>query len=252
MIRYLKQHYDSIMTYLSWIKPYYDAIQKLQMNNKLRSNVEVVTAFESSMIEVEFLATKSDANKYKPVLIVSFLYRTMPRLSFMEEGQRGPIHVGRLELNLRGYVWTDEEIDKFLRVKREENFQMISSFDNSIKESLDALGDDLQNYLDEIQKEKDEKKEDSKKREKEKNKKNPVLEFLGPFGNVFLGFGELFSALIPVKKNNDNSIKDIFSNKKEEDKKKDEDKKKSVSKSVDVALSKTYDIFKKSHGMLSW
>ncbi len=247
-LRYLKQHYDTIHLYISWVKPYLDTIRRLQMNNKLRNSVEVVSAFESSMLELEFIATRSDAKKYKPVIVVNFTYRTRPSMSFSQEYQRGPLHLGRVEFSLRGYVWTDKEIQKFLSVRRKEQFELIGSFDKNIQETIDALGEDLEKYLQELEEEKNKKQGNNKD-----EKSNEKISYTDPFTSVFEGFKELFSGLKPsFLKVDKSSFTDLFNNKKEMEALKEKNAKKSASKTLDVALCKSYEIFKKSHRMLAW
>ncbi|MDN5327746.1 MAG: hypothetical protein PWP03_384 [Candidatus Woesearchaeota archaeon] len=255
-LRYLKQHYDTIQLYLSWVKPYIDTIRQLQMNNKLKNDVEVVSAFESAIMELEFIATKSDIyykvksgnKKYLPVVIVNLTYRTRPSMSFSQEYQRGPIHVGRVEISLRGYVWTNKELEKFLKVRRMEQFELISSYDADIKSTLEALGDDLEKYLEELEQEKKSKNESN-----EEKKEEEKIKYTDPFVSLFDGFKELFSSLIPKMPKIDKSKAfDWFNNPEEIKKLKDKDEKKSASKAVDVALCKSYEVFKKSHRMLAW
>ncbi len=250
-LRYLKQHHDTIQLYISWVKPYIDTIRRLQINNKLRNNVELVSAFESSMMELEFIATKSDASKkYKPVIVVNFTYRTRPSMSFSQEYQRGPIHLGRVEFTLRGYVWTEEEIEKFLSVRRKEQLDLVSSFDQNIKETTEALGEDLEKYLKELEEEKNNKNNET---DNSKDKENQKITYTDPFSGIFGGFKELFSALIPkTPRIQTKSISDWFNNKAEMEKLKDKNEKKSAAKAVDIALCKSYEVFKKSHRMLAW
>jgi hypothetical protein len=54
-IKYLRQHYDTIRLYMSWVKPYLRNVKKLQMYEKNESNPHIITAFESQIIELELL-----------------------------------------------------------------------------------------------------------------------------------------------------------------------------------------------------
>ncbi|HDP73467.1 MAG TPA: hypothetical protein ENN46_00715 [Candidatus Woesearchaeota archaeon] len=248
-IKYLKQYYDAINLYISWIKPYLDNIRGLHMNNKLKGHVEVVSGFESSMMEMEFLATKSNAKTFKPIIIVNFSYRTRPNMNFSNEYNRGPTHVGRAEFTMRGYVWNDEQIEKFLKVRRKEQLEMVGSYDASVKEVLESLGDDLSKYLAEFE---EEKNKDNKKDEerKEKPKGKGMFE---PILSVFSGMKEIFGPLFPeTDKPIHKSLIDTFTQKETMEKFQNENEIKKAFGTVDVAICKSYEVFKKAHGMLAW
>ena len=69
------------------------------MSERHLESADIVTAFETSRIDLEFLSYKPASGKYRPVILASFSYRTMPQMSFMAEGyQKGPIHVGQVEV----------------------------------------------------------------------------------------------------------------------------------------------------------
>ncbi len=248
-IKYLKQYHDAINLYISWIKPYLDNIRGLHMSNKLKGHIEVVSGFESSMMEMEFLATKSDAGNFKPIIIVNFSYRTRPNMNFSNEYNRGPTHLGRMEFTMRGYVWNNDQIEKFLKVRRKEQLEMVGSYDASVKEVLESLGDDLTKYLAEFDEDKKkEKAEEQKKEEKPKGKG-----MLEPISAVFSGMKEIFGPLFPeTDKPVHKSLIDTFTQKEAMQKFKDQNSIKKAYGTVDVAICKSYEIFKKAHGMLAW
>ncbi len=157
-IKYLRQHYDIIKMYMNWVRPYLRNIQRLTMDEKWVKSPHLISAFEGSIIEIEFLAKRFPFNekegkyfkKVFGVIIAHFIYRTRPHMSFQQEGyQRGPGHFGRIVMELRSYAWTQEEIDLYKQLKVQEDFELMKSISASVEAAYTALGDDLQNYLEE-------------------------------------------------------------------------------------------------------
>ncbi|MBW2978244.1 hypothetical protein KY331_05340 [Candidatus Woesearchaeota archaeon] len=157
-LKYLRQHYDIIKMYMTWVRPYLRHIRRLTLDEDKVLTPEMVSAFEGSMIEVEFLAHKlpvNDKNQvqnkvYHSCILAHFLYRTRPSMSYQQEGyQRGPIHVGKLEIDLRAYVWKKDKIDKYVEMKKQEDFELMKSISGSVKAAMTALGGELEKYLEE-------------------------------------------------------------------------------------------------------
>jgi len=150
-LKYLRQHYEIIKMYMAWVKPYLKNIQRLHMDQSKMETPDLLVAFETSMIEVELLARRpykvslgKDTKNINAVLLIHFLFRTRPEMSYQQEGyQRGPIHVGRVQMNFRAYTWTDEEIEAYKKYREREDFKLIELVDASVKAAMDALGDEL-------------------------------------------------------------------------------------------------------------
>lgn len=152
-LKYLNQHYEVIKMYMTWIKPYLRHIRRLTLDEEKVLTPEIVSAFEGSMVEVEMLATKPTAKFHHACIIAHFMFRTRPSMSFQQEGyQRGPIHVGQMELNLRAYSWKIEEIEKYKEFKKKEDFELMKSISESVKAAMESLGKELENYLAEAEK----------------------------------------------------------------------------------------------------
>lgn len=235
-LKYLWQHWEVIQLYMSWIKPNLRHIKKLSMNQGQMDSVELVTAFETSMTEIEILLAKPSQHKYKPVVVATFTYRTRPSLSYQTEGyQRGPIHVGRVIFNLRAYGWTDKEIEAYKELRRGEELELLGMVDGSVQAAMEALGEELQKYLREAQG----KEEEPKKEETLIKVKGPSA--AEPFSSVFLGLWEIFTLLIPVKE---------FRRPKRD--REDPGARGEAGKSAAGAIWQAFKNYKKSHGMLSW
>lgn len=247
-IQYLRQHYDIIKMYMNWVRPYLRHIKRLHMDQKKLSSPDLIAAFEGSMVEIEFLAkkfsldpkTNEQNKKFYAVMIAHFLYRTRPSMSFQEEGyQRGPLHVGKLELNLRSYVWTKEQCELYKQLKDREDLELLESISGSVKAAMEALGDELDKYL----KEAGEgylpefEKGGEKKEVKKVPKRGSLLE---PFIAPFISVG-------PKRSSVEKSRKKSGAEKSVEDK-----EKKRATTEVKSVSWECYKNFKKAHGFLAW
>ena len=249
-LKYLRQHYDTIKLYMGWIRPYLRNIQRLQMSEKLvrRDMADLISAFEGALVEIETLMYKTGSSRWKPVILIYMYYRTRPSLSYVQEGyQRGPMHTGRFDMILRGYVWNDDQITNYVNMREQEDLLLLGSVDESIKESLDSLGDELKDYLEES----GEKFQETGKAEEHGKKKNEVAETLKgaaePFTGVLSGVKEILSPLTGglsfFAKENDSGAGDPIK----------EDLELSAARStLKKAIYTAYKNYKKMHGMMTW
>ncbi len=201
-LKYLRQHYDIIRMYMAWVKPYLKNIARMHPKD-MSEHPMLVKAFEFAKVEVELLAKKMpmllrideapEQNKtVYSVIVAYFSYTTRPQMSFSQDGvNRGPIHAGYMEVFLRAYAWTQEEIDMYLKMREKEDMELFGVIDDSLRAAMDALGDDLEKYLEEagetLQKDKP-----APEITKPRVRTGSIFE---PFLSVFRGFGELFGAL---------------------------------------------------------
>ncbi|MBI4141560.1 hypothetical protein HY484_01390 [Candidatus Woesearchaeota archaeon] len=150
-IDYLRQHFTTIKMYMTWVKPYLKHIHKLTGSVEKLSRPELVSAFESNMVELEILGQKIPENnkEYYTCILLNFEYRSRPALSYAQEGgyHRGPIHVGETKITWRSYSWTQKQIDNYLKMKDLEDLELLSSIDQSLKDAMDSMGTDLMKYL---------------------------------------------------------------------------------------------------------
>ena len=145
-LKFLRQHYEVIRMYIHWIKPYLRNIQRLQLDQSKTETPDLLVAFESSMIEVELLARKKSGN-INQCLLLNYLFRTRPEMNYNQEYNRGPLHLGRVEIDFRVYVWTDEEVENYKKMREQEDFQLLGIIDGSVKAAMESLGDELMRYL---------------------------------------------------------------------------------------------------------
>jgi len=236
-LKYLRQHFEIIRMYMIWVKPYLKNIQRMQLDQSKTDTPDLIAAFESSMIEIETLAIKP-SGPVNQCILMHYLFRTRPEMSYSQEYQRGPLHLGRIEIDFRAYAWTDKEIENYKKMKEHEDFQLLGIIDGSVKAALEALGDELMRYLKEAGEEFEEKKE-TKKAHKQ----------AGPFLSIFEGFAELFSSFKEKKE-----LKQAKAKKKttQTDVMKLAIARGSAEASVKKVMWTTYHHFKKQHAMLNW
>ena len=149
-VKYLRQHFEVIKMYMDWVKPYLKNINRLKLKGEKADTPDLIAAFEGSLVEIEVLAKWiPEGNKeYYGVVIIHFDYRTRPSLNYSAEGyQRGPVHVGETRLIWRLYLWNDKDIEQYKALRAQEDLELLSSIDGSVKAAMEALGDDLRNYL---------------------------------------------------------------------------------------------------------
>jgi len=166
---------------MAWVKPYLRNIQRLQLDQSKTETADLLVAFESSMIEVEILARKP--GKVNECVLIHYLFRTRPEMSYSQEFQRGPIHLGRVEIDFRAYGWTEKEIENYKKMREQEDFQLLGVIDASVKAAMESLGDELMRYLEEAG------EEFGAKAEK---KEAPKQSMLSPYTSVFKGFADMF------------------------------------------------------------
>ncbi len=199
-LKYLRQHFDIIKMYMHWVKPYLRNIKRLQMINQTQS-VDLIAAFEGSLVEIEILAKKLPSNmRYGrqiisnkhvyAVILMHISYRSTPQMSYQQEYQRGPLHIGKTDMTLRAYAWQQKEIDQYMKMKQKEDLDLLSLVDGSVKAALEALGDELERYLKEAG---DEQPFSGKKKEDKKIEK--ASSAADPFISVVRGFGEIIKPL---------------------------------------------------------
>lgn len=199
-LKYLRQHWDVIDMYMAWVKPYLRHIARLQMNDDRLDEPDLIGAFEQSYIETEVLfsrPTQKSRSKFE-VAILTIDFRTRPQMNYSQEySHRGPLHTGRAEIYLRGYIWHKDTIKQYMRYRREEDLYMLGVIDKSVQNAMEALGDELEQYLAEAGEPKYKEKIEKQRKKEEAFAKsggpNPLTGIFEPFTGLFSGFGEMFS-----------------------------------------------------------
>ncbi len=150
-LAYLRQHFDIIKMYVNWVKPYLRHVARLHMKEKNMSAPDLISAFEGSMLDIEVMArkrVKGERHEMNSCILAAFSYRTRPEMKVVQEGyQRGPVHIGRFEMNLRLYAWTDEEVERYKRMKEQELKYLMMEVSGSVEKAMVPLGEELDRYL---------------------------------------------------------------------------------------------------------
>jgi hypothetical protein len=236
-LKYMRQHYDVIQMYLSWVRPYLRNIARLQsesMEEIKLTSADLISAFEGSLLEVEILVRKmAEGNKeYYSCILATFNMRTKPEMSFHQEGYRhqGPVHMGKVECIMRCYAWNDKDVQNYKNLRNAEDFEMIGKIDRSVREAMQGLGEELQKYLEEAGEELM-LQEKEKKEAKAKPQRSIIEKTLGSFITI--------------------NPKSTKPKKKKDDFKIDKEKSNAL-KAAKYVLWMTYKNYKKAHGFLAW
>ena len=225
-LQYLRQHYEIIKMYMTWVKPYLRHVQRLTMMKGFQSHPEIVSAFESSLIDVEIMGVRK-WKTYNTVIISTFNFHTHPGLKFVQEGyQRGPIHVGKMVVTFRGYVWTEEQIQNYIKYKDAEDFELLKTVSGAVQAAMDALGDELLKYLEEAG--------------STEHAEPAHAEKTTTFNRMFMG---ILGPKKPDKHSEKHKKEDKFEMKQDEN---------NVRENMKIRLWLLFKNFKKGHGMMQW
>jgi len=244
-IKYLRQHYLTIKTYISWVKPYLKHIKRLTMNEEQMDSPELIGSFETSATEIEVLAYKPNkGNALNSCVLMTFKFNTRPVMQYRQEYQQGPVHIGRGEMTLRSYAWSDEQIEMYRKMRDAEDRELLGLADDQLKSAMDMLGDDLEKYLNEAEKSLEGKEDEEGGAPKQKEKLTKLGSdetVFGPFVSLIKGFGDIGKAFVPVS-----------ALKKDKKPSKPDAKPSPALKSANTAMWMVYNNYKKAHGLLSW
>jgi len=239
-LQYFRQHYDIIRMYIDWVKPYLRNVRRLGMDYARMDSADLVSSFEGSVIEIEVLARKKkpEWGQYQGCVLLHLLYRVRPHMNFQAEGyQRGPVHVGKVELTMRSYAWDGDTVERYKQMRRAEDLELVSTLDESLKVAMDSLGEELKKYLKEAG-------EEIFLREDAAKKKT------APSGNVFEPFvalggavGEMFGAFSP---------KGFFTSGGKANAVKVSSQKKQAMKEAETIMFKVFKNYRKAHKMVTW
>ena len=235
-LKSLKQHYNVIKLYTSWLKPYMTTLKALQMNGKPDS-YKLVGSFESSQLELELLIVLKKGKKWNSCVMVRMDYSTRPDLHYTgQQGQRQPVHVGKVAISIEPYVATQAEIDWYRNYTDKEVLKYVSGESVDLAQSIDdilgSLGGDVEDYIYEA--------EHGKKKGEDDEGKKPAPGLTDPFKGIL----DSFKMMLPKKSDSPVKISRAQAEKEMGEKKK-------MAGSVKVLAWITYDVFKKQNGMFT-
>ncbi len=233
-LKYLYQHWQTIRAYSKWIKPYLLNIKRLSMNQKHLEKPDIVSAFETSLVELEILARKPTGNGGNSCILVNFLYTTSPEMNYhtRDYASKGPIHRGKVIVTIRAYAWTDEQIKEYKKYRDLEDIELLGLADDKLESAIDMLGDTFKKYIAELEPEEN---KDKKSEDKNQNTKKPKQDSLL---SMFLGPLLFFKEFLPETKAKPKS--------------KPAPNLKGASKGAAATAWVAFKIYKKAHGMFTW
>jgi hypothetical protein len=265
--RMIYQHWQNMKTYLNWIKPYLKNIKSLSSNADLNDAYGIISSFQGSMSEVEVLIQKpmlqldhpEDSKKkvtVSTVLIIHIIHQTSSTDKPPEGYSNRVPMLGRSDVNVRTYGWTNEQIDKYKGLKTKEDIDLLQTIDHNLKDDGELLGDDLKQIIQEVEEEMglhkpaDEQNPETKtytdlKKAHAEEIKRFRKEIGGPFTSLFKGVKEVTWDI-------------AFGEAKRTDRKaaahSDEVKKaqKSAAKYGNLVAWQVVKNYKKSHRLVSW
>ncbi|MBI2670480.1 hypothetical protein HYX18_00670 [Candidatus Woesearchaeota archaeon] len=242
-LQYLKTQVDSLKLYTKWARPYLRAAQQLRM--KEFNSPDLVAAFDNMIMELRLFGKKEVkpmsvyeeyqrikfGKKYYACIEINFKFRTIPQALRTQQGSQY-VHTGTTEMTFKAFTFSDDELNE---LEAQELYEDMDLVEQLTSVSLKALQEDIKEFLNE--------KKEEKKEEKKKPlfavPKIPVLSALKGFWdalkNINKGLMEFFKLQGPEK----------YTYETKQVKKKAEE---TALKNVFVV----YDVYKKTHGMLSW
>jgi len=174
-------------------------------------NPNIVQAFESQIIELETLFVRDDFGYDKKksqygssghtaaVVSMHIFFRIKPELSFhaYEYQNKGPIHTGMCDITMRSYAWGKDKIKNYVNYRNDDEIDLMTSIDESVANGMEALGDELKNYLRETDPDMvfpgDKRKEEHASHHKKEIWYPDVLD---PFVSIFKGFGDIAKGFV--------------------------------------------------------
>jgi hypothetical protein len=251
MLSYLKQHYNTIKMYMQWVKPYMKTAQRLKLNMSFQDSADLIVAIEQTMMEIELLAVGKASGPYHSVINLVFGFRATPETEFSQKYQAPTTKFsGRVEITFNARVMTSDQLMAYKIVKDQEDMGLLGDLSESVKEAMDAIGDDMKVFLKEAEGNlsyEEAKKELNAEKEAKVSvpEKRPWYQPIEPFAYVIIGFKDLIEIFVKLP-----SLKG-----KPEKLPKRYEVEKNLAAACDSAVSSSfllYNLYKKAHRMIAW
>lgn len=254
---YLKSQIDSLKLYTKWARPYLKAAQQLGMKDF--NSPHLVQAFNNLVMELTLFGKKEIkpesvnekfsrlkfASKYYSCIEVNFQFKSVPQVYRGREASQY-VHGGLAEIFIKPYVFSEDELKILESQELYEDMDLVESLTNV---SLKELQNDLDKYL------KPESKEDMiyikvqdeqgtiryVEKPKQKKKKStfewPLKDIDKKTKERFKPFGVMMREIFGIKERDSFAVERV----------KDEAKTRALGNAL-----LAYDIYKKTHGMITW
>jgi Ni,Fe-hydrogenase maturation factor len=245
-IKYLRNQVNSVKLYSRWLKPYLKSMSQLE--RRANPTAALVTAFNTTLLELTLIGkseykpeddVKEDilpkvfervkVRKYLPIVIVEFKFRGVPQ----KVGQ-GYSYGGRTEMTFTSYALNEDEL-KVLKeeIEKDDLGDLMELIEGTTTESLEALQEDIDEFLKEAGEKEQKKREKKERREQDVNPFTALFEFLIPAKKEKKEEADLSKGIKP-----DNSYEKIIR-----------------SQAIVSARKKcftVFDVYKKAHSMQSY
>ncbi|MBW3010725.1 hypothetical protein KY326_00715 [Candidatus Woesearchaeota archaeon] len=259
MLAYLKQYYNNIMLQIQWMKPYLQMSKRMNMRMDIKETPDILAAIEQTAMEIELLIKIGKSGNHNTVVVLNLYFRTSPETEFSQKYQAPTTKfMGRTEISLKSYALSDAQVKAYEMNSKLEDYELLDQIGGDIKDSLESFGDELKIYLAQANKVATQSSEDAVKEAKSKMaagasaqagtkvvEKQPWWKPIEPFVMVPKGFIDIIGIFITFPK---------FSKSKEK-----KPTKAVLDKQLDDAKTGAtgtawlmYNLFKKSHRMISW
>jgi len=224
--------------YAGWAKPYLRAAQKLKM--KEFNIPDIVNSFSNIEIKLNLVGNSQPLSppqlhptykdiklkhQYHAVLVTDMDFRGVPS-AVTTQGGKQYVHGGRAEIKFKSYAFDEIELSA---IEARELYEDMNLVDEWVGVSLEELDKEIQAYL------------TPAKEEKKEEKKEFNIEW--PFKGTFEGFKHILSPLqdLAEKLVKTSPPTEII----------ESDVKAHAAETSKTLLFVLYNIYKKSHGMLS-
>lgn len=241
-LHYLKSQLDSLKLYTKWSRPYLRAAQQLKM--KEFNSPDLIGTFDNMVMELklfgkrevkpgsiyeEYSKIKLD-DKYYACVEVNFKFRSIPQALRTQQGNQY-VNSGNTEMTFKSYVFTAKELKEVEAQELYEDMDVVESLTNL---SLKDLEKDIDEFLNPV---KEEKKEEKKKAAKKYE--SPIWGAIKGFSDSAVSVNRGFMSFLNLESTGKYSYQIALIRK----------------KAQETALKNTfvaYDVYKKTHGMMSW
>ncbi len=227
---YLRSQVAALKQYSKWARPYMEAAKKLEMYSfnsaniiELFNNMQLeITILGKKQINVQRLIEKEElpekaktTRKFFQCIEVKFEFRSVPHTVGQGQSSIKYVQGGRVDVYFNTYVFSEDDLKEIKKQNEKEDIDLATEM---VDASLVALADDLNKYIEKVEEE-----------EEEKIKKPGIITSF--FGGIrkLRGSprkkGSSYTDKLVVKLGKESAKKDVYT---------------------------LYDVYKKSHGMLSW
>jgi len=181
---YLRSQVNNLKLYSRWVRPYLRAAQKLETTERARepslvnmfntirleltllgkSKINIENAALSGKLPLDFKKMKTKRDYYSCIL-VDFTVRAIPRQG---------VFIGRAQMSFKAYALNDDELKKLEQeLEKSEIGDVLTLIEGATTESLEELKKDIDYFLEEIDKEKEQ--------EKQQDESNPFKALIGGY-----------------------------------------------------------------------